>query len=301
MKDKPAWLLEFKGDVYSQAGEDGIIGKILEILPGKDKWCVEFGAWDGIYLSNVRNLIEKEGYSAILIECSGKKYGELRRNYSNYKNITCINSFVGFSEKDNLDEILKRTSIPEKFDLLSVDIDGNDYHVWKAISKYAAKVVVIEFNPTIPTEISFTQEADPLVNQGASLLALVELGKEKGYELVSVLPFNAFFVRSEYFPLFQVSDNSPASLRQSLDDITYIFSGYDGNIFLHGSKKLPWHGIDIEQSKIQQLPRLLRKFPCNYTIPERFLWLVYSVFRRFRQDPRNTARRVIAHIKILFS
>lgn len=301
MKDKPAWLFEFKSDVYSQTGEDGIIEKILEILPEKDKWCVEFGAWDGIYLSNVRNLIEKEGYSAIFIEGSGEKYGELRRNYSNYKNITCINSFVGFSGKDNLDEILKRTLIPEKFDLLSVDIDGNDYHVWKAISKYVPKVVVIEFNPTIPTEISFIQKADPLVNQGASLLALVELGKEKGYELVSVLPFNAFFVRSEYFPLFQIRDNSPASLRQSLSDITYIFSGYDGNIFLYGSKKLPWHGIDIDQSKIQQLPRLFRKFPCNYTIPERFLWLVYSVFRRFRRDPRDTTRRVIAHIKALLN
>jgi len=197
MKKKSEWLLEFKDNVHSQAGEDGIIEKILEVIPENDKWCVEFGAWDGIYLSNVRNLIEQAGYSAVLIEGSKIKYDELRKNYSKHKNITCINTFVGFSDAENLDEILKDTPIPEKFDLLSVDVDGNDYHIWKAVSKYNPKLVVIEFNPTIPTEIKFVQEPATSVNQGASLLALVELGKEKGYELVSVLPFNAFFVRSE--------------------------------------------------------------------------------------------------------
>ncbi len=58
------WLLEFKDNNYSQTGEDGVIKKILEILPENDNWCVEFGAWDGIFLSNVKNLIEHASYSA---------------------------------------------------------------------------------------------------------------------------------------------------------------------------------------------------------------------------------------------
>ncbi len=303
MEPAPEWLLEFKDNVYSQTGEDGIIKKILNILPENDKWCVEFGAWDGIFLSNVRNLIEQSGYFAILIEGSKRKYEELSKNYSEYENVIAINTFVGFSDIDNLDEILKDTPIPENFDFLSIDVDGNDYHIWNAISKYNPKLVCIEFNPTIPTEIRFVQVADPSVNQGASLLALVELGKEKGYELVSVLPFNAFFVRSEYFPLFQIEDNSPTTLRKSLDGITYLFSGYDGKVFLHGSQILPWHGIKFKQSRIQQLPTILQKYPCNYTKMEKLLFLSYIkmkkllyIFHQLCVNPLTTIKKVISRL-----
>ncbi len=65
-----AWLLNHRSNVHSQAGEDGIIEKILELLPVRDHWCVEFGAWDGVFLSNTRRLIEHAGYSAVLIEGS---------------------------------------------------------------------------------------------------------------------------------------------------------------------------------------------------------------------------------------
>lgn len=292
MEKKSDWLLEFKKNIYSQRGEDGIIEKILEILPENDKWCVEFGAWDGIYLSNVRNLIEQAGYSAILIENSKKKFNELRKNCSEYENVIAINAFVGFSDNNNLDEILKNTPIPVDFDFLSIDVDGNDYHIWKAISKYYPKVVCIEFNPTIPTEIRFVQAADPYVNQGASLLALVELGKEKGYELISVTDLNAFFVKSEYFPLFRIEDNSPFILRKSLDGVTYLFSGYDGKIFLSGCQMLCWHNIKIKQSKIQQLPKFLQKFPGNYNIIEKFLFVIHQLF----QNPRPTVKKIISHL-----
>nr|VFK56242.1 MAG: hypothetical protein BECKTUN1418F_GA0071002_10832 [Candidatus Kentron sp. TUN]VFK61659.1 MAG: hypothetical protein BECKTUN1418D_GA0071000_115613 [Candidatus Kentron sp. TUN]VFK62495.1 MAG: hypothetical protein BECKTUN1418E_GA0071001_10812 [Candidatus Kentron sp. TUN] len=68
MTRDPTWLLEYRRNVYSQTGEDGIIEKILDIIPRNDKWCVEFGAWDGSFLSNTRHLIEHKGFSAVLIE-----------------------------------------------------------------------------------------------------------------------------------------------------------------------------------------------------------------------------------------
>jgi len=185
MNRASTWLLDHQRNVYSQSGEDGIIEKILEILPQNDKWCVEFGAWDGLHGSNTRNLIASNGYSSVLIEADKNKFRDLQRNYSQCDDVITINQFVGFTEEDNLDQILSTTCIPLDFDLLSIDIDGNDYHVWKSILKYRPKVVVIEFNPTIPTHIRFVQSADPSINQGASLLSLVELSKEKGYELVS--------------------------------------------------------------------------------------------------------------------
>jgi len=260
-------ISEYRKDVFTQAGEDGIIEKILNTLPSnsRDKWCVEFGAWDGIYLSNARNLILNQGYSAVLIEGGKAKFIELRKNYSSQENVLTLNTFVGFTEKDGLDSILANTTIPNKFDFLSIDVDGNDYHIWKAINKYQPKVICIEFNPTIPTEVSFVQPADPNLNQGSSLLSLVELGKEKGYELVEVLPFNAFFVATQYFSLFKIENNHPAALRKDFSHITYLFTGFDGTIFLSGKKSLPWHGLQMEETRIQRLPKFLRKYKKNYT------------------------------------
>lgn len=280
----PTWLLDFKRDVHSQTGEDGIIERILEVLPGNDKWCVEFGAWDGVFLTNTRHLILSKGYSAVMIEADKEKFRELQRNYAQQgSRVISMNRFVGFGDHDNLDRILSDTPIPHDFDLLSIDIDGNDYHVWKRVEYYQPKVVVIEFNPTIPTEVEFVQEANPALNQGASLLSLVELGKEKGYELICVLPFNAFFVRKRYFHLFQLESNTPQVLRTDLSAITYMFLGYDGKLFLRGACKMPWHGMALKESKMQPLPSYIRRYPGNYS---RFKKFVFTIFRLFREPAR---------------
>jgi hypothetical protein len=274
------WLLDYRYDEHSQSGEDGVIKKILNILPNKDKWCVEFGAWDGLYLTNTRRLILAEGYSGILIEANKKKFEKLKLNYSNHKDtVTPINRFVGFGDNDNLDCILANTAIPSDFDLLSIDIDGNDYHVWKRVALYRPKLVVIEFNQTIPSEVRFVQKKIPALNQGASILSLYELGKEKGYELVCVLSYNAFFVRKEDFHLFEIEDNSPRSLRRDLSAITYFFSGYDGTIFLSGSKTLPWHRTSISERQMQILPKFFRMFPDNYSIIQKWLFFVFRAFK----------------------
>ena len=267
------WLLEHKHDVFSQTGEDGIIAKILEVISENDKWCVEFGAWDGMYLTNTRNLIESRGYSAVLIEADKHKFQNLQKNYAQKNNVMTICRFVGFTKEDNLDHILSATPVPLNFDLLSIDIDGNDYYMWKSVAKYRPKLVVIEFNPTIPTSIRFVQP-----NQGASLLALVELAKEKGYELVSVLPFNAFFVKQEYYQRFQIESNAPEALRTNLDAVTYFFSGFDGTIFLRGGCTLLWHGINLDEASFQRLPKFLRTFPGNYTIVQKAAFALYLLF-----------------------
>src|SRR2546426_6033474 len=108
----PTWLLEYKRDVYSQTGEDGIIAKILETIPYTNKWCVEFGASDGLFLTNTRHLIESKGYSAVLIEGDKTKYRDLRRSYSECGAVITMNTLVGFGKQDSLDPILSGTPIP---------------------------------------------------------------------------------------------------------------------------------------------------------------------------------------------
>jgi hypothetical protein len=279
MNKSPKWLLEFKNNIYSQNGEDGIIEKILEMIPDRDKWCVEFGAWDGIYLSNVKYLIDNKNYNAVMIEGSKERYTDLIKNYHGKNNVFTFNKFVGFSDSDNLDNILSESEIPTSFDFLSIDVDGNDYHIWKAFNKYQPKVICIEFNPTIPNEVLFTQPADESINQGSSLLSLVELGKQKGYELVSTLVNNAFFVKSEYFPLFNIDDNNHITLRESTKFVTYIYYGYDGEVFIDGNSKLLWHNIKINKKKLQLVPKYFRKYPQNFTW---FQNTIFGMWKRFK-------------------
>lgn len=293
MEAKVARTLDPDGNVYSQAGEDRLIDTIFRTLRDQNRWCVEFGAWDGKYLSNTRHLIEHRGFSAILIEGDRQRFEELKRTVAGHDGLLAINKFVGFDADDNLDTILSGTPVPKDFDFLSIDIDGNDYHVWKAMSDFRPKVVCVEFNPTIPTDVRFVQPADRTVMQGCSLLSLVDLGRTKGYELIGVTHFNAFFTESEYFHRFGIADNRPEALRRHLADITHIFIGYDGTVMLAGSKKLPWHDIELRESRMQRLPTCLRTFPANYSALQRALFVCWT-------NPSSIPRTIVNRLKRLF-
>ena len=154
-------LNNFSKKIYSQFGEDGILLEILNRLKNKnlDKWCVEFGAKDGISYSNTYNLIKHYNYNAVLIEGDKKYFKKLSKNLPQ-KNIIKINKFVNFSGPNNLDEILGSTAIPENFDILSIDIVGCDFYIFESLIKYKPKIVCIEFNHLIPNSVEFVQKKD---------------------------------------------------------------------------------------------------------------------------------------------
>ncbi len=258
---KDRWLLEHASNVTSQNGEDGIIAKILEVIGVPRGWCVEFGAWDGRHLSNTYNLIANKGYWAVMIEGSATRFRDLEATFKDNPRVVPLHAFVGFTEADGLDTILARTPIPEDFDVLSIDIDGNDYHVWNAVTRYRPRVVVIEYNPTIPTAVDFVQPPDLSINQGASITALCRLAAQKGYELVSTTIHNCLFVRREFFAAFGIADNSVASLRADESMVSYIFNGFDGTVFIRGYGALGWHGVPYREKRMQLIARPFRRFP----------------------------------------
>lgn len=293
MSKSPTWLLEHSRNDYSQYGEDGIIEQVLGLLPSLDHWCVEFGAWDGQYLSNTYRLTESCNYSAVLIEGSADRAEALKTKYANSSRIFPVNAFVGYSADDNLDSILAKTPLPRNFDLLSIDIDGNDYHVWQASTAYTPKVVVIEFNSTVPTDADFIQPAAPDVSQGCGLRPLVSLGKAKGYELVCVTLGNAIFVRAEYFDRFEITDNRPETLRRDTSNVTWLLSTFDGNVILRGSRRMPWHGLHIRESRVQQVPACFRQYPHNFSRLKSAAFKIYKKYwnsRARRERKRNAAR-----------
>ena len=274
------WLNAYARNVTSQEGEDGIIEKVLDVINETDKWCVEFGSWDGKKLSNTFNLISDKDYSAVLIEGDSKRFKDLLRTCEGNKKVIPINAFVGFEENDNLDKILESTPIPVDFDLLSIDIDGNDYHVWDAVQNYKPKVVVIEFNPTIPNAVEFVQQRDMRITQGSSLLSITKLAKSRGYELVVVTGANAIFVDSKYFDLFGIKDNSVKEMRLDESAVTHIFCGYDGTVFIRGCGIMPWQTIAYKESRVQQLPKWARKRVGDRNVFRRKLGKVYRRLRK---------------------
>jgi hypothetical protein len=255
-------LLDYQKNIYSQSGEDGILAKILETLPSRDKWCVEFGAWDGQLFSNTCHLIDEAGYSAVMIEYDKARFKDLLKRHGQNPKFFGLNALVGFTKADGLDQLLAGTPIPRDFDVLSIDIDGNDYHTWNSTILYKPKIVVIEFNPTIPAEFEYVQKANLESNEGAGLLSLTRLGKAKGYELIAVTKFNAIFVRAEYYSLFGIANNDPRMLREDTSHLTYLVSTYDGKIIVMGHDHMPWHGIKYG-SMIRQLPYWFQVYPNN--------------------------------------
>jgi hypothetical protein len=254
-------LLEFRNNLTSQYGEDGVIAKIFEVLQISKGTCVEFGAWDGKTYSNTYNLVQNKGWRAVLIEGSVAKFGELRKTFQGHRDVTTINRMVGFESPHLLDEILSKTSIPFDFDFLSIDVDGNDYHSLATITTYRPKVFVIEFNPSIPNHVHFVQARDMNVNQGASLASITTLAKQRGYELIACTDINAFYVDRQYFPRFEIADNSLDALHQDRSYQTVLFQCYDGTLRIAGCNRMIWHGIAIDEERLQILPRELRRFP----------------------------------------
>lgn len=270
------WLLRYARNVHSQFGEDGIIEKIVSMIPVAE-WCVEFGAWEGKHFSNTHLLLSRKGWSGVLVESDPEKFKDLLRTYGGNERIACLNRKVGFEGDDVLDNILAETPIPSNFGILSIDIDGNDYHVWKSFTRYRPSLVVIEFNNTIPNCVDFAQEADNAVNQGSSLLALCRLGKSKGYELIAVTDFNAFFVDEGCFPAFSIPDNSPEAMNRPQKYVTHVFQLYDGTLGWSGNMKLLWHDVDMKAEKLQVIPRFLRYFP--ETRPSFLKRLLFKMFK----------------------
>lgn len=256
-------LLSFGRDITSEHGEDGVLEKIFEIIGEGEKWCVELGALNGVHGSNVWHLVREKGWSSVLIEADRTYFEKLQQEYADKEHSHCVNAFVSFDGEDSLDKIFARTPLPQVFDLFSLDIDGNEYHLWESLNKYRPRLMLVEFNPSIPNDVVFIQPRDMKIFQGSSLCAFVELGKRKGYELIAANETNAFFVPKELFPKFNIPDNSIDVLHTDHRYETKLFQLYDGTLRISGCDRLIWHNLPIDIEKLQVLSNRTRRYPAH--------------------------------------
>lgn len=172
-------LNNFKKNIYSQSGEDGIIEKILidEIFESNFQF-VEFGAHDGKTNSNCYNLLQNKNYQGLFIEPNKKRFKKLIENTKKYNSIN-INSSVSREGEFSLDNILTKNKFENNFDLLSIDIDGFDYQMFESLNLFKPKIVIIEYNQSIPNHIRYVQPYNTKARHGSSPKSLIELGQKK--------------------------------------------------------------------------------------------------------------------------
>ncbi|MGB2579914.1 hypothetical protein AAIR98_001833 [Elusimicrobium simillimum] len=195
-------LSEFK--VFSQGGEDGLIQEIFKrIGTTPNRFFVEFGVETGVE-TNTTYLLHNNWRGA-WIDGGQENINAINQSFKSVIADGKLKVLQSFITAENIESLFAQAAVPYEFDLLSIDIDRNDYHVWSAINKYSPRVVCIEYNAIFRPGCEFIVPYDPqatwdgTTNFGASLQSLYNLGETKGYTLVACTfsGVNAFFVRDD--------------------------------------------------------------------------------------------------------
>jgi hypothetical protein len=190
------------GKDYSQHGESLILSEIFKKIEPKNKYFVEFGARDGASLSNTKYFSETLGWTGLLMDIDPTNPAVFKEAVS----------------AGNINELLKKYDCPETVDLISIDIDGNDYHVLKSLN-HNCTVVIIEYNSHYSKDVETYMEENGAGHIGgetsysASYKSMRKLAEEKGYFLYKEVALcNLIFIKNEYKNLFEEFDETKLSL-----------------------------------------------------------------------------------------
>ncbi len=236
----------YEKNIQSQFGEDGVIEEIFNRIGTSNKICIEFGAWDGIHLSNSWALWKNKEWKALLIEGDKNKFVELKNNTKECANVIPYLAFVAVDGENSLESIVKKNQLPLEPDMLSIDIDGDDYYIFESLTELKPRLILIEYNPTIPPAFDLKQAKGEYF--GASALSLLRLAHRKGYKLAHLTDTNLFFVHENSFSKLNIKE--PA-----LEDIfvnthlVHVVSSYDGKSFLLG--KPPYSIYNLIKSDVK--------------------------------------------------
>lgn len=191
-------LNKFANKVTSQHGEDGIINYIIENVSYIPKVCVEFGAWDGKFLSNTYTLWHDKNWKGILIEGDSNKANEIKQNYKDYLNVSIFNQWINPEGEGSIDELFKLNNLDPNIGIISIDIDSYDYHVFKNMDYINPAIIIIEHNQSIPGYIEYYDPPSEVFLR-CSAKALENVGNQKGYKLVCCTVTNSIFIRNDLF------------------------------------------------------------------------------------------------------
>lgn len=233
--------------VYSQWGEDGILQHLIRRVPIERKLFVEIGV-ETYVEANTRFLAEHNNWAGLLLEADAEQVAAIRSNRIYWAaNLKAVTAFVTC---ENVNDLLVEQGLVADIGLLSIDVDGNDYWLWEAITAVNPRIVVCEYNSflgsdrplVVPYAADFrrSQAHYSWLYYGASLPALAYLAERKGYQMAGTNSAgnNAFFIRRDVaqdVPERSVVESfTPARFREAHDEtgrLTYL--GYaDGQALI---------------------------------------------------------------------
>ncbi|HWF39836.1 MAG TPA: hypothetical protein VG322_15035 [Candidatus Acidoferrales bacterium] len=198
----PKRLCKFAYKVYSQDDTDGALAELFRRIGTDRRNFIEIGVENGLECNTLHLLVQ--GWSGHWIDSDEKSMSQIQGKFGMYLGST-LHTRHQVVSAENANTLLSRLCPDGALDLLSIDIDGNDYWVWNAITSVQPRVVVLEYNAAWRPPLSIAIEYNPRHKWdgtnyfGASLSALASLGEKKGYSLVgcSFAGVNAYFVRND--------------------------------------------------------------------------------------------------------
>ncbi|MGF1516019.1 MAG: hypothetical protein ACFB5Z_20300 [Elainellaceae cyanobacterium] len=225
----PKSLIPFGDKVYSQSDEDGIIREIFNRIGATSKTFIEFGIGDGLENNTLSLLFEN--WRGLWIDASSRSVNAIKTHFSKIIDggqLAIVQSFITVS---NINSLISQRIQADEIDLLSVDIDGNDYHVLNAIDCVSPRVIVVEYNAKFTPPLLYCMDYDETHTWekddcfGASLKFFEVNLHRKGYRLVgcNLSGVNAFFVRSD---LVGERFLAPFTAERHYEPPRYYLSGY---------------------------------------------------------------------------
>ncbi len=200
---QPGRLCVNERQVWSQNGEDGVIEEIFERIGSGDRTFVEFGCGNGVENNSIHLL--HQGWTGLWIDADHALIERIRAGHAAFIDDGSLRLVESAVTVDNVERLFTEGGVPIEVDMLSIDIDGNDYWVWEAIGDWRPRVAVVEYNAMWPPKVDWVQSYDPYggwdgtSHHGAGLRSLESLGRRKGYSLVhcDLAGVNSFFVRDD--------------------------------------------------------------------------------------------------------
>lgn len=228
--DKVSHLSDVEFRVCSQFGEDGIIEWLVQKSNVSENTFIEFGV-ESYTEANTRFLLENRNWRGLIIEADAHKAALARGSDVRWRNTLEVAS--RFVTAENINDVISSAGFAGEIGILSIDIDGNDYWIWEAISCVSPAFVICEYNAvlgdlspiTVPYDSTFARDKKhySFLYFGASIAALIYLAKKKGYTLLgsNSAGNNAVFVRDDRLAEFssRISDRTarPSQIRESRD------------------------------------------------------------------------------------
>jgi hypothetical protein len=207
-KPLPAvWDTGFR--VFSQFDEDGVMLFLLAVAAGGTGRFVDIGADDGVSSSNTANLALNFGFDGLFIEANAERAAKGERFYARHPDTRERPPLFrqAFVTREEINDLISSTGIEGEIDVLSIDIDGNDYWIWESLVCVQPRLVVVEAHTELglaefvsPYDRAFDWRrlppGDPI---GASVVSFTQLATRLGYRLVgaNLYGFNLFFIRED--------------------------------------------------------------------------------------------------------